>query len=116
MRRGSNIIMSTSSSTTTSTRGIQISKNNHGWSLSVDESDYPSLKNFGIGVYLVSLNAVVDVSTTCQPNSNKIRCRSQRLEIVTDCVFKWNLGNECETKTRESVLGCLGTSHFASGI
>ncbi|XP_062016774.1 vicilin-like seed storage protein At2g28490 [Rosa rugosa] len=32
-------------------------KNNHGWTLSVDESDYSPLKDSGIGVYLVSLNA-----------------------------------------------------------
>lgn len=34
-------------------------KNNYGWSIALDESDYEPLKHSGIGVYLVNLTAVI---------------------------------------------------------
>lgn len=34
-------------------------KNNYGWSVALDESDYTPLKHSGIGVFLVNLTAVV---------------------------------------------------------
>lgn len=33
-------------------------KNNYGWSIAVDDSDYSPLRHSGIGVYLVNLTAV----------------------------------------------------------
>jgi hypothetical protein len=34
-------------------------RNNYGWSIALDESDYQPLKYSGIGVYLVNLTAVI---------------------------------------------------------
>ncbi len=33
-------------------------KNNYGWSVALDETDYKPLKHSGIGLYLVNLTAV----------------------------------------------------------
>lgn len=35
-------------------------RNNYGWSVALDESDYEPLKHSGIGVYLVNLTAVIN--------------------------------------------------------
>lgn len=34
-------------------------RNNYGWTVALDESDYKPLKHSGIGVYLVNLTAVI---------------------------------------------------------
>lgn len=39
-------------------------KNDYGWSVAVDESEFQSLKSSGIGIYLVNLSAVRRVSIT----------------------------------------------------
>lgn len=34
-------------------------RNNYGWTVALDESDYKPIKHSGIGVYLVNLTAVI---------------------------------------------------------
>ncbi|XP_050370452.1 vicilin-like seed storage protein At2g28490 [Argentina anserina] len=60
-------------------------KNNHGWTLAVDESDFSPLKNSGVGVHIVSLNAGSMLAPHVNPTATEygvVTRGSGQLQIV----------------------------------